>query len=217
MSAFLLGLEQGANGIETDVQRTKDGHLVLFHDDDTARVTNVPGAIADRTYAELCKIPVRSADGTKTDTVPHLSDLLSLARERGVELAVELKAEGLEEDVLKEIDRFGLGEHCIVTSFAFDRIARVKALDPARRVGWLIRSVSEDVIRALQEIGGEQICPKAGDLTPELVERLHGLGLSVRAWGVQNEELMRHAYLCGVDGMTVNFPDKLTALLNSAK
>ena len=53
MSAFYLGLRRGANGIETDVQRTKDGVLVLFHDDTLKRVTGQEGSIQDYTYEEL--------------------------------------------------------------------------------------------------------------------------------------------------------------------
>jgi len=53
MSAFYLGLRMGANGIETDIQRTGDGILVLFHDDTLDRVTGQSGKIADYTYEQL--------------------------------------------------------------------------------------------------------------------------------------------------------------------
>ena len=53
LSAFYLGLMQGANGIETDVRRTKDGELVLFHDSKLARVTDGDGPLAEHSLAEL--------------------------------------------------------------------------------------------------------------------------------------------------------------------
>ena len=53
LSSFYLGLMQGANGIETDVQRTKDGVLVLFHDNTLDRVSNVSGNLSEYTYEEL--------------------------------------------------------------------------------------------------------------------------------------------------------------------
>ncbi|MBE6552058.1 MAG: hypothetical protein E7665_07975, partial [Ruminococcaceae bacterium] len=60
-----------------------------------------------------------------------------------------------------------------------------------------------------------EICPKAALVVedPDLVAKWHKLGLNVRAWGVSNEEIMRGALDAGVDGMTVNFPDKLSTLL----
>ena len=56
--SFRKGLEMGANGIETDVQKTKDGVVVLFHDDTLNRVTGKSGSIADYTYSELLEFDV---------------------------------------------------------------------------------------------------------------------------------------------------------------
>ncbi|MBQ5739784.1 MAG: hypothetical protein IIV78_05170, partial [Oscillospiraceae bacterium] len=58
-------------------------------------------------------------------------------------------------------------------------------------------------------IGGEEIAPKAALMTCEDVARWRAAGLGVRAWGVANEELMEKMCALGVDGMTINFPDKL--------
>ena len=58
LSSFYLGLLQGANGIETDVQRTKDGVLVLFHDDTVDRVTDGKGRLSDYTFDELKKLKI---------------------------------------------------------------------------------------------------------------------------------------------------------------
>ena len=72
------------------------------------------------------------------------------------------------------------------------------------------KSFTSDTIAELKAIGGEEICPLAKEVTAEKVEKWHREGLNVRAWGVVNEDLMRKVYDCGADGMTVNFPDKLT-------
>ena len=53
MLAFYTGIYMGANGIETDVQRCKDGTLVLFHDDTLLRVTGEAGSVEDYTFPEL--------------------------------------------------------------------------------------------------------------------------------------------------------------------
>ena len=69
------------------------------------------------------------------------------------------------------------------------------------------------VFLLLQKIGLEQLCPKAEIISRELVDKFKAQGYSVRAWGVKNEELMRRVIDSGADGMTVNFPDKLTEAL----
>lgn len=213
MRAFALGVEQGANGIETDIRRTRDGVLVLFHDEDLYRLTGRTERIADLTFKELSRVEIPSPIGGKADTVPELTRFLSFAKPLPVSLALELKDDGLEREVTQAIRDFGVGERCVVTSFSMERLSRVRALEPALRVGLLTRSVDCDLVRELRRIGAQQICPHAAILTPELVRSLHAQGFSVRAWGVKDEQTMRFAFRCGVDGMTVNFPDQLRELL----
>jgi glycerophosphoryl diester phosphodiesterase len=66
-------------------------------------------------------------------------------------------------------------------------------------------------------IGAEQICPVASQVTSELVTIAHQKGLEVRAWGISDEGLMTRAVQAGVDGMTINFPDKLIASLRASR
>ena len=212
MRAFRLGVSLGADGIETDIRKTKDGVPVLFHDKDMRRLTGVGGAVADLTFRELSALRVRSPDGSPGEPVPRLAEALAFIKETGVYAALELKEDGLEADVLSAIGAFGLREKSVVTSFDPARLRRVRALDPAQETGLLTRAVNEETLRTLRKIGAAQICPEAACLTPALVRALHGAGFSVRAWGVRDEASMRRVYLCGVDGMTVDFPDKLRAL-----
>ncbi|MCR5041574.1 MAG: hypothetical protein K6C36_05660, partial [Clostridia bacterium] len=209
MRAFRLGVALGANGIETDVRRTKDGVLVLFHDESLLRLTGADRKIAEFTCAELSEIRIPSPDGAVSDTVPKLTELLDFVKEHPVFLALELKEDGLEADLLNAIGASGLKETCVVTSFQWEHLRNIKTIDPTQKVGLLTDTADGGVIRALKAIGAEQICPKASILSPELVRSLHGEGFSVRAWGVRDETMMKAAYDDGADGMTVNFPDKL--------
>ena len=59
--------------------------------------------------------------------------------------------------------------------------------------------------------GIDELCPPADQVTPENVTFWHENGFRVRAWGVSDEERMKNVCVSGADGMTVNFPDKLTA------
>ena len=76
LSAFYAGVEMGANGVETDIHRTKDGVLVLFHDDDIARVTNGTGQVSDYTYRQLLELDVHNAAKTRTDKICTFQDFL---------------------------------------------------------------------------------------------------------------------------------------------
>ena len=213
MTAFRLGIELGANGIETDIRKTKDGIPVLFHDAGLLRLTGTDRLIADMTFAELSGIKIPSPDGALTDTAPTLKEFLSFVKDQPAAVALELKDDGLEAEVTGMIGAYGIKDRCVVTSFSPEHLAIVKALAPEIKVGLLTDAVDEDVISGLKNIGAEQICPKASVLTPELVRSLHKEGFSVRAWGIRDEEMMKEACRCGVDGMTVNFPDKLDLYL----
>lgn len=217
MSAFRLGVELGANGIETDLRKTRDGVPVLVHDANLLRLAGVDREVAELTLDELAGIKIKSPDGALSDRIPTLEEFLDFVKETPVVIALEIKADGLEEAVIGALAAHGLADRCVVTSFELEYIERVKALDPAQRVGLLTDDVNDGTVAALKRIGAFQICPKACLLTPELVRSLHEEGFSVRAWGVKDEETMKNAVRCGVDGMTVNFPDRLRELLLNKK
>jgi len=216
MLSFYTGMYMEANGIETDVQITKDGVLVLFHDDTTNRILGVDGSIADYTYAELLEMDVKN--GELADKIPTFEDFIIHFRNFDITFAIELKVRGIEQKVADMIHKYGIEDKVIITSFMFECIEEMRKCSPDLRVGYLTSKTDDSVIDALLAIGGEQFCPYGPKVTRELVDKWHAMGLNVRAWGIGDTDVMRSAYEAGVDGMTVNFPDKLTELLkNKAK
>ncbi len=101
----------------------------------------------------------------------------------------------------------------MVTSFMLECIRTIKDYAPELRIGLLTREITDKTIEALKQMGAEEICPRATEVTLEKVAMWHWEGFNVRAWGVSNEELMRQVYDAMADGMTVNFPDKLFAYM----
>jgi glycerophosphoryl diester phosphodiesterase len=209
LSAFYLGLAMGANGIETDIHRTRDGVLVLFHDDALARVTGAPGMVWDYTLAQLSALSVASKDGRLADHIVTLEQFLDHFASKDLRFAVELKQSGVERETIDMLNRYHMASKTVLTAFDFENLRAARAYDPAYRIGYLVREDRPEQEQALLAIGGEEYCPKAAFLTPQAVARWHAMGLNVRAWGIDSPETMRMACQCGVDGMTVNFPDLL--------
>ncbi len=215
LSSFYLGLLLGANGIETDVQKTKDDVLVLFHDGAIDRVSDGSGKLCDYTWEELKKIKIYGNSTTGfSDRIVTLREFLEKFSQYDIHFAIELKGPDVEEATLAMVKEFGMMDKTTFTSFNFEYIRKIKELDQAARVGWLTASTEDEVIKGLLEIGGEEIAPKAELLTAEFVGKCRKIGLGVRAWGVSNVTLMKKMCLLGVDGMTVNFPDRLSQYLN---
>lgn len=213
MRSFRLGVRLGANGIETDIRRTKDGVLVLFHDRDLFRLTGVRGTVSALSFAELSALRVRTPGTGEGEPVPTLTEFLRFIEPLSVFLALELKDGALEAETVKAVRAFGIADRTVITSFEAAHLQNVKRSAPQMKVGLLTRTVTKEILFTLKALGAEQICPKADILTPALVRSLHGEGFNVRAWGVGDEATMKRAFHCGVDGMTVNFPDRLRALL----
>ena len=228
MLSFYTGIYMGANGIETDVQVTKDGVLVLFHDDTLNRILGIDGAVKDYTLAELREYNVRN--GSYFDKVPTFRDFLSHFAHYDMRFAIELKVTGIEREVADMIFEYGVEKKVIVTSFIFEAIEAMRTYAPSLEIGYLttlydkeekadviVTERSEERISKLLAIGGEEICPRGSDVTPERVAAWHARGLRVRAWGISDTEIMKRVYDAGADGMTVNFPDELTRYIAERK
>lgn len=211
LMAFYAGVALGANGLETDVRFSKDGVPVLFHDETLLRVTGEAGAIGDYTLAELKKFTVKK-DGV-TDRIPTLEEFLSAFGWRDLTFAIELKEDGSEERIADLIYRYGVDCKCVVTSFVLDRLRRIRAIAPGLRTGWLKKDFAPEDLTAMEAAGVDELCPRAENVTRERVEEWHARGFNVRPWGVTDDNLMRAVVNAGADGMTINFPDRLAALL----
>ncbi len=216
MFSFEEGLRMGANGIETDVQMTNDGVAVLFHDNTLDEATDGSGRICDLSFDELCRIRVTGRPGQTVEPqpIPTLEEFLKRYGKAGIMLAIELKQDGVEAETLRQIRAYADPAYVIVTSFKYPLLVNARAIWPDLRLGWLMKD--KDLPEALpkaEAIGLYQLCPRATDVTAETVALWHEKGYDVRAWGVADETIMKHTVEMGMDGMTVNFPDKLTAFM----
>lgn len=213
--SFYAGWLMGANGIETDVQCTKDGVPVLFHDDDLQRLAGDERKITEMTYEELCSVDIGSHKGSRFagERVPTLEEFIHHFSGKGLHLALELKQAGIEKQVLDMISNRWPADHLIVTSFIWETLPAVRSIAPEIRTGYLTRRQDEELLAEMKRAGIWQYCPEGKTVTEETMKRFREAGFSIRAWGVSDVSVMRRMLDMGVDGMTVNFPDKLQEAL----
>ena len=217
MAAFELGVQMGANGIELDLQQTRDGTIVLFHDAEIDRKSNGSGKIGEHTYAQLRELDFGGwfHASFQGERIVRFEDFAQTFARRDLTFAVEIKGAGFEREALETVRRYFDLNRVYITSFSYEALRRVRALDGAIRLSWLIReSIDEGGLQKLREIRGSQICPPARSVTAAEVELAHAWGAGVRLWGVSDEEIMRRTFPLHTEGMTVNFPDKLKALMD---
>jgi glycerophosphoryl diester phosphodiesterase len=222
LPSFYRGLELGGNGLETDLQMSKDGVIYLFHDDVMGRTSTVKGKTSDYTWEELKQIDVGSwlSPKWKNERLVTFEEFMYHFSGKDIILAIELKAAFTAEQfkpVLAIINKYHAWEKVTITSFIYQNLLNTREVDKKIKMGYLMGKTDMDVINQLKSIGAQQICPDAQKTTAEDVELAKRHGLEVRAWNIANTDVMEKSISMGVDGMTVNFPDKLAEALAKRK
>ena len=225
LRAFALAADMGADGVELDVQISKDGRLVVFHDDELSRLTGFTGSVADYTYAELCRMPViHAVDATERDVAPLLEDVLALLHERGLSVNIELKNSraafpALEEKTLEAVEKAGMREKTIYSSFNHYSLLKVHRLDPNAVCGLLYDAMLYQPWDYARQLGVQALHPHFSEptfVTGE-VEAAHRLGLSVNVWTVNEEADLRRMAEMNCDGIISNYPDVALRVLREVR
>ena len=221
-AAFDMAINMGVKHIELDVHSSKDGQLVVIHDDTLNRTTNGNGKVNDHTLKELKALDAGSWFDHKYsgEKLCSLEEIL-VEYKSAVHLHIEIKGNtpNLAQKTCDMIRSFNATEKTIMTSFWMPRLVETKEYAPEIKTGWLVplgpdSEWNDSIISDSLNYGFDQICPRADLVTPSLVTKLHDKGFEVRCHGVLTEALMENVVECGADGMTINFPDKLISYLH---
>jgi glycerophosphoryl diester phosphodiesterase len=216
LAAFDLALRQGARHVELDVHLTRDGEVVVIHDDKVDRTTNGTGPVAGFALADLQALDAGVWFGAAFagERIPTLDAVLARYRGRA-HLHVELKARAptLADETAARIRRHGMADAVTISSFQRERLEESRRAAPELARAWLVEKLDDEILAQARPLELAEMAPLSRALTPDWVARLRAAGYVVRAWGIGNEEIMRRTVEIGADGMTVNFPDKLIAFL----
>ncbi len=221
LASFYKAIELGANGIETDLQKTKDGVIVLFHDNILDKKSDKKGAVVDYTWAELQEADVGSwfSPRYKGERLITFEQFLIFFGRRDLLFVIELKSlftASEVREIIRLIDEYDIRKKATITSFVFGNLKTTRDVDKNIRIGYVLnKKIDNDVIRQLESIDGRQVCPRAELITPDQVKLAHHHGLEVSAWGIQNVEIMNNMITLGVDGIIIDFPDKLIEALKT--
>lgn len=230
LEAFRAAAELGSalGGIETDVQLSRDGVVMIFHDETLDRVTNTKGNLRDFTYEELRRVRVMRHDGTSAQ-IPTLEEVLALLKpyceKNGLRLNIELKTsvyryEGIEKKTLDLVRKYGMEKYVVYSSFLMDSIRLMKELAPEAETGMLATYLT-DCICGADQAHADSLHPWVYGMNTAVPERYRGEGHAVRAWGgmeplyVENtmqvtEKHMDEAVLNGITDIITNVPEVYT-------
>ncbi|MBN2309363.1 MAG: SUMF1/EgtB/PvdO family nonheme iron enzyme [Candidatus Hydrogenedentes bacterium] len=228
LPAFQAALDAGADWIELDVVRTKDGELAVLHDATTERVGDRALPAGEATYAELSAVDVaaafRAAKGLGLDacpkaSVPRLRDVLRLIKtQHRTRVSIQPKDEVVDECIalIRELDA---AAWCGFNDGSLRKMKRVKELDPDIPVFW-DQPASFDLDNAIETgraCGFEAVVVHYSGLDQAVVDRLHEAGFEVGAWTVNDPAQMEALLAMGVDRMYTDRPATLLRLKEAAE
>lgn len=222
LPAFQRALELGADGVELDIHPTKEGVLVVTHDEHTHRLTGVPGRVNQMTLPELKALDFGSHfsskfQGEKIPTLEEVFDLLKGKMTIDVEIkSLNIRGDGREQALVSLIRKWNMTDQVVVSSFnifALRRMAKLspeirrgylfyeKQFGPSRRGGWAfyIKPYSFNISHTLLRNG--------------MVERIHKKGFQCWVWTVNEEPQMRRFIGEKVDAIITDDPQTLIKLL----
>ncbi|MBW6411065.1 glycerophosphodiester phosphodiesterase [Clostridium weizhouense] len=220
MLAFKKALEIGCDGIEIDVQLTKDGYAVICHDEELDRTTTGTGLIKDYTLEELMKLDAgikfgREFKGLK---IPTLEEFLKYVSDKNTIINLEIKNsiidyENIEKITYDLVKKYNLEKKVIISTFNHYSVRRCIRLDRTIKTGALYWDCIFEPYNYVQMLGANALHPQYNSVTREIVEKAHDNNLEVNVYTVNNKEDMKKMIDLGVDAIITNYPNVLKDLL----
>ena len=219
LASIQLGWQQDADAVEIDVQFSKDGHIVVIHDDNTRKTAGVRKKVCAQTLAELKQLDVGRWKDAKWagERIPTLSEAIATIPD-GKRLFVEIKCGA--ECLSKFVEDFRASgktpRQVVPIGFSLETMQQLKRALPELEVCWIAEfkrtlrgwsPTAERLIAQARDAGvdGLDLSGK-GPVDAEFTQKVHGAGLTLYIWTVDSSALARQLADAGVDGITTNKP-----------
>jgi glycerophosphoryl diester phosphodiesterase len=207
LAAFRAAVDAHAIYAELDVQRTRDGEVVVLHDRDLMRMAGDPRRIVDLTMADLAGIDVGLKYGAafRGERVPSLAAVIDLVR-GAIKLNVELKYNApdplLASAVVEVLRQKDFLDQAVITSLNAAALREIKAIEPRLRTGQIVAAAVGDVSRA----DANFLCLNSARTSSAVVRRAHAAGKEVHVWTVNRAEVVLRMIERGVDNIITDDP-----------
>jgi glycerophosphoryl diester phosphodiesterase len=215
LAAYREAIKLGAEALEIDLRGTKDGEVVILHDETLERTTDGTGKVTDKTLAELKRL-----DAGKGERIPTYEEVLQLVNGTGVKILLDIKESPVldKKRIVDLTEKHNAVLNVIVGPRNLADLRTFRSLNPnLRTLGFIAKT---DDIEPFAQAGVDiiRLWPKWIYAEPHLVAKVHGLGRPV--WTTANdaprEELEKLVKL-GVNGILTDLPDVMGAMLRDMR
>lgn len=219
MVSFQRAIEEGASGIELDVHLSKDGEIIVIHDETVDRTTDGRGYIGELTYKDIRKLNAKYKFKEHNKCmVPSLPEVFEWAKEEAFFINIELKNNVIEYPLLewKVVDlvhQYGLKDRIVFSSFNHNSLARVLSYDSRFETAVLYSHKLFEPWHYAKHLGSDGLHPNSRNVTEVVVKAAHKEGLKVRPYTVNKKEEMLEMKKAGCDAIVTDYPKKAIELL----
>lgn len=224
MLAFRKAVEAGCDGIELDVHQSRDGVLMVFHDEELSRTTDGQGLLGAHSYAELRRLSASRLWGDlPPQPIPCFEEYCQWAAEQPIFTNVEIKTDhvyypDIEAKTWDMLVRYGLEERVMFSSFNHLSLKRLQALVPETvKLGALVLPEAGPFINpgdACRAAGFQAFHPDFRSLTAENVQNCHDRGVAINVWTVNDMASLEQLQRWGCEGIITNYPGVAKAWLD---
>ena len=219
LPAFEIAKALNVDGIELDVQMTKDGELVVIHDETIDRTSDGSGWVKDFTLAELRRFNFNNGKhGFGFVALPTLREVYEMFQGTDYVINVELKTsviayDGIEEKVHELTAEMGMENQVIYSSFSHASVLRMQEYVTEEKTAFLYSDGWLDVVEYGKQYDVDALHPALYyQELEEMVKESHSKGMKVHVWTVNEEEHARLLRDMGVDAIITNHPGKIREL-----
>lgn len=222
LPGFRYAIDLGLEAVEFDLRLTRDGEVVVIHDETVDRTTNGTGAVADLTLAEIQRLDARSIfpDWPEPCTVPTFGEVLDVV---GVlpRMEVEIKADTTERmrEVITlataEARRRGLHERVTFTSFQEEALEMAREIAPEIKRGFIGTAETQAFLDTAVRLGVARIGARNTSARPEIVAKARSLGMLVVGWPTNTPEDLETVRRFGMDLACTDAPTLIRELIDS--
>ncbi len=214
LAAFREAYEAGAHYVELDVQRTRDGTIVVIHDGDLMRMGSDPRKVKDLTLAEIRTIDIGSKRGPQYagERVPTLAEVIDYARGKfriNIELKYNVPDPQLAAavvDLLREVEFL---DQVVITSLDHSSLRQVEQLQPSLETGLIVTAAVGNVIKTDTDF----VSLNSARATASLVGQARAAGKKVHVWTVNKPEVMLRMIERDVDNIITDDPALLVRVM----
>jgi glycerophosphoryl diester phosphodiesterase len=217
--AFIKAIEARADMIELDCQMTRDGHIVIFHDESLMRTAGVRGTVKSRTLKQLKTLDVGQwkKKSHRGERILTLEEALETIGGRA-DICLEIKsyadsAPGMELKILFTLSHYDYLDRTTLSSFDYSCLARVRDLAPEASIAVIFGShVKQNPYEAAKRLGATSIHLQKELASRHLLEQAWEEGLDVYVWTVNEIRDLEGFAAMGVQGLISDFPGRLWKL-----